>query len=257
MVLDEDVAPPPMSERHGAVVVLTLESAQVPAVTSHLPAVEVLVPPLTMEVQGPPSTEEVAESSSARVSLTVEEMMDLETCQYIDLPGVGVIDLEVPQLPEKEYDAAEERRSNVPTIMETIASVSKEMQEYELAGGFAPAVVEDTEDVALAAPAARVEPTEDVSVPSHVDEGREASPPGSVEAAETPAPIAKPGSAEAVAGEEETSPPGPITIEVEDVETRVLDEPTAVVQGLAVPKTVARAITPKIQVAEETGAYLS
>jgi hypothetical protein len=141
--------------------------------------------------------------------------------------------------------------------METIASVSKEMQEYELAGGFAPAVVEDTEDVALAAPAARVEPTEDVSVPSHVDEGREASPPGPVEAAETPAPIAKPGSAEAVAGEEETSPPGPITVEVEDVETRVLDEPTAVVQGLAVPKTVARAITPEIQVAEETGAYLS
>jgi hypothetical protein len=32
--------------------------------------------------------------------------MDLETCRYIDLPGVGVIDLEVPQLPEKEYNAA-------------------------------------------------------------------------------------------------------------------------------------------------------
>jgi hypothetical protein len=47
-----------------------------------------------MEVQGPPPTAEVAESSLARVSLTVEEMMDLETCQYIDLPGVGIIDLE-------------------------------------------------------------------------------------------------------------------------------------------------------------------
>jgi hypothetical protein len=78
-----------------------------------------------------------------------------------------------------------------------------------------------------------------------------------VEAAETPAPAVKPVSAEAVAGEEESSPPGPITVEVEDVETRALDEPAAVMKGLAVPETVARAITPKIQVAKETGASLS
>jgi hypothetical protein len=228
----------------------------VPAATSHLPAVEVPVPPPTMEVQGPPPTAEVAESSSARVSLTVEEMMDLETCRYIYLPGVGVIDLEAPQFPEKEYNAAAERRSNEPTIMETIALVLKALQEYERAGGFAPAVAEDTEDVALAAPAARMEPAEDTTAPPHVDEGREASPPGPVEAAETPAPVAKPVSTEAVAGEEETSPPDPVTVEVEDVEARALDEPITVVQGLGVPK-VARAITPEIQVAEETRASLS
>jgi hypothetical protein len=87
--------------------------------------VEVTMPPPTREVQGSPPTAEVAESSTSRASLTVEEMMDLETCWYIDLPGVGVIDLEAPQLPEKEYDAAAGRRSNEPTIMETIASVSK------------------------------------------------------------------------------------------------------------------------------------
>jgi hypothetical protein len=96
MVLDEDMAPPPASERHGAAVVLALESAQVSAATSHLPAVEVPMPHMTIEVQGPPPTSEVAESSSTRVSLTVEEMMDLETCRYIDLPGVEVIDLEAP-----------------------------------------------------------------------------------------------------------------------------------------------------------------
>jgi hypothetical protein len=77
MVLYEDVVPPPASERHGAVAVLALESAQVPAVMSHFPAVE--VPPPTMEVRGRPPTSEVAESSSTRVSLTAEEMMDLET----------------------------------------------------------------------------------------------------------------------------------------------------------------------------------
>jgi hypothetical protein len=44
-ILDEDVAPPPASERHGAAVVLALESAQVPVARSDLPAVEVPVPP--------------------------------------------------------------------------------------------------------------------------------------------------------------------------------------------------------------------
>jgi hypothetical protein len=61
--------------------------------------------------------------------------------------------------------------------METIASVLKALQEYERAGGFTPAAAEYTEDVALAAPAARVEPTKDASVSPHADGGREASPP--------------------------------------------------------------------------------
>jgi hypothetical protein len=60
-------------------------------------------------------------------------------------------------------------------IMETITSVSKALQEYERAGGLAPAAAEDTEDVALVALAAHVEPTEDATVQPHVDEGREAS----------------------------------------------------------------------------------
>jgi hypothetical protein len=85
--------------------------------------------------------------------------------------------------------------------MEMIASVSKALQEYEHAWGFASSAAADTEDVALAAPAARVEPTEDASAPPHVDEGREASPPRPVEAAETPAPVAKPVSTEVVVGE--------------------------------------------------------
>jgi hypothetical protein len=65
VVLDEDVAPPPASERHDAAVVLALESTHVPAATRNLPAVEVPAPPPTMKVQGPPPTTEVAESSSA------------------------------------------------------------------------------------------------------------------------------------------------------------------------------------------------
>jgi hypothetical protein len=58
--------------------------------------VEVPVPSPTVKVQGPLSTAKVAESSSVRVSLTVEDMMDLETCWYINFPGVSVINLEAP-----------------------------------------------------------------------------------------------------------------------------------------------------------------
>jgi hypothetical protein len=85
--------------------------------------------------------------------------MELATCRYMDFPGVGVIDLEVPQLLEKVYEVAAERMFNKPTIMETIESVSKALHEYERAGGFAPAVAADAEDVALAAPVAHVELT--------------------------------------------------------------------------------------------------
>jgi hypothetical protein len=182
MVLDEDSVPPPPSGSHDATMAPALEPIQVPATTSLLPAVEVPVPSPAVQVQGPLPTAEVAESSSARISLTVEEVMDLETCRYIDFPGVGVIDLKVLQLPEKEYEVASERTSNEPTIMETIASVSKALQEYERASGFALAATIDAEDAAISAPAAYVEPSEDASVPPRVNEGREASPPQLVEA---------------------------------------------------------------------------
>jgi hypothetical protein len=175
----------------------------------------------------------------------VEEMMDLETCQYIDFPGVGVIDLEAPQLPEKEYEVTAERRSNEPMIMETIVSVSKALQEYKRAGGFAKAAVTDAGNTVLAAPATNMEPSADASVPPRVDECREASPSQLVEATETPAPVAKPVSAEAVVGEEGTSSPDLVAAEAEGAETRVPGEPAAVAQESAVPEMVARATTPE------------
>jgi hypothetical protein len=245
---------PPASESHDAPVVQALEPAQVPEATSLLPAVEVPAHSPAVGVQGPPPAAEVAESSSTRVSLTVEEMMDLETCRYIDFPSVRIIDLEAPQLPEKEYEVAAEWRSNEPTIMETIASVSKALQEYERAGGFASTAAEDAEDVALAAPAAREDPREDASAPPHVDEDREASSPQPVEAAETLAPVEMPVLAEAIVGEEGTSSLGPVAVEVE---ARMLDEPATIAQESAVPEMVARAATLEIQVAEETGTPLS
>jgi hypothetical protein len=67
----------------------------------------------------------VAETSSARVALTTEEVMEMATCRYINFPSVGVIDLKVPQLPEKVYEVVLERMFKQPMIMETITSVLK------------------------------------------------------------------------------------------------------------------------------------
>jgi hypothetical protein len=169
---------------------------------------------------------------------------------------VVVINLEAPQLLEKVYEVAAERMFNEPTIMETIASVSKALQEYERAGGFAPAIAADAKDVALAVPAAHVEPTTDASVLPQIDEGRGASPPQPVEATEAPTPVAKAGAAETVGGEG-TSPPRPVATEAEGVESRMLGEPTAVVQESAATELMTRGTSPEIQEAEETGASLS
>jgi hypothetical protein len=56
----------------------------------------VLEPFPAAEVSGPSPAAEAAEISSAPSTVTVEEVMELATCQYIDFPGVGVIDLEAP-----------------------------------------------------------------------------------------------------------------------------------------------------------------
>jgi hypothetical protein len=134
VVLDGDSAALPSSENRDVVIPLASEPAQVVVTTSLLPAVEVPAPSPVVEFPCPPPTTEVAESSLVRVALTAEEVMELATCRYIDFPGFGVIDLVMPQLREKVYEVAAEWMFNEPTIMETIASVSKVLQEYECVG---------------------------------------------------------------------------------------------------------------------------
>jgi hypothetical protein len=257
VVLDEDSAAPPTSENRDVMIPPASGPAQVAAIASLLPAVEAPEPSAAAEVLGPPPTVEVAETSSARVALTAEEVMELATCRYINFPGVRVIDLEVPQLSEKVYEVASEQMFNEPMIMETIASILKALQEYEHAGSFAPAVAADGADAALVAPTAHLEPTADAPAPPPVNEGLEASPPQSAEAAEAPASVPKAGAAKAIVGEEGSSPPRPVAAEDEGVETRVPDEPAAVVQESSTPETMTRATSPEIREAEETGASLS
>jgi hypothetical protein len=73
-----------------------------------------------VEILEPSPAAKAAGTSSAVGAVTVEEVMELATCQYIDFPDVGVIDLEVPQLPEKVLEVATERMLAEPSIMDTI-----------------------------------------------------------------------------------------------------------------------------------------
>jgi hypothetical protein len=238
-VLGEDSTPLPSLETRDVAMAPALEPAQVTVTAGPLLTVEVSEHSPVVGFSGPPLIAEVEETSSARVALTTEEVTKLAMCWYIDFPSVGVIDLEAPQLLEKVYEVASERMFNEPTIMKTIVSVSKVLQEYERAGGFAPSVAVETADAALETAATDVEPTVDASALPPTDEGRETSP-QLAEAAEAPASVVEAGATEAIVREEGSSPPRPVAAEAEDVETRMLDEPTAVVQELAASETVTR-----------------
>jgi hypothetical protein len=227
VVLDEDPTPPPVSEGRDAAMAPVSEPAVVVSAAGPPPTVELSEPSSAVEVPGPSPTTEVAESSSARGAITLEEVMKMATCRYIDFPGVGVIDLEAPQLPEKVLEVATEWILAELTIMEPIMSVSKVLQEYEHAGGFTPTATADAADVALEVPAASTKPAADASAPPPIGESREASLPQPVEAAKTTAAIAGTDASEVVVGEAGSSPSRPVVAEV--VETRMPAEPAAVV----------------------------
>jgi hypothetical protein len=81
------------------------------------------------------------ETSSAAVTVTVEEVMELSTCQYVDFHGIGVVDLDALELPSNDremLEVATEQMFTEPSILETIVSVSLALHQYECAGSFAP-----------------------------------------------------------------------------------------------------------------------
>jgi hypothetical protein len=168
-----------------------------------------------------------------------------------------VVDLEGPQYSKKGFEAAEERVSNAPTIRETLASVSKALQEYESTAGFSSAAGAEVADAALVAPVGLVGPTVGASTQLAVDGGLEAPPPEPAEATDAPTPVAEAGALEAIVGEEASSPPRPVAADAENVEVRIPDEPAAVAQGPVAPETTTRAVSPETQEVKEAGASLS
>jgi hypothetical protein len=72
---------------------------------------------------------------------SVEEVMDMAACRYVDFPSIGTIDLDAPELLGNDrelLEAATERMFAEPTILETIMSVALALCQYEIAGGLAP-----------------------------------------------------------------------------------------------------------------------
>jgi hypothetical protein len=104
-----------------------------------------------------------------------------------------------------------------PSIMETIASVSKALQEYERASGFAPAVTMEATDAAPEAPAVSSGPTADAPAPPPASESQVASLPQPMEAAEATTATAATSVAEVVIGEAGSSLPCPVAAEVNEV----------------------------------------
>jgi hypothetical protein len=81
VVLDGDSAPPPSSDNHDVMMAPASKPAQVTVIAGPLPAVEVSEPSMVVGVSDSPLTAEVAETSSARVALTTDEVMELATCR--------------------------------------------------------------------------------------------------------------------------------------------------------------------------------
>jgi hypothetical protein len=224
------------------------------AATDPPPVIEVSEPSPAVEMPDPSPAVGVAETSSVVGTVTVEEVMELATSRYIDFSGVGIIDLEAPELPEKVLEVATERMFAELPIMETIASVSKALHEYERASGFAPAATAEATDATLEAPAVGMEPAADASAPPPTSESQEASLSQPAEAAETTFAVAASGAAEAVVGEAGSSPPRPAAAGADEV--LLHDEPAAAVQERGASAGATRAASPEIQEAEETGASL-
>jgi hypothetical protein len=96
------------------------------------PAVEVPVPSLAAGA---------VEPSSVAGTVTIEEVRELVTRQYVDFPGIRVFDLDVPELPSNDremLEVATERMFTEPSILVTIASVSRALHQYERVGSFSP-----------------------------------------------------------------------------------------------------------------------
>jgi hypothetical protein len=207
-----------------------------------------------MKVQEPSPAAEVVESSSTAGAVTVKEVMELATRQYVDFPGIGIVDLDAPEFPgnnQKMLEVVMERMFAEPSILETIVSVTLVLREYESAGGSAPPATSEAAEAVPAEPAAGAESAAAVPTPPPTREGQEAFLPQPAEAAAAAAADATMDIVE----EAEPSSPRPVAAAAEEVPAP--DKPTATPQKHVAPERTTRAASPEIQEAEEdTGTTL-
>jgi hypothetical protein len=190
--------------------------------------------------------------------VTVEEVMELVTRQYLDFPGIGVVDLDAPELPSNDREMLEMAMEQIfaePTILETIVSVTLALRQYERAGSSAPPAASEATEAAPEESVAGAESTVVVPVPPPTWEGQEASLPQPAEAAESVVAAMAADAVEGVVGEAEPSSPRPAATTVEDAPAP--DELPATPQEHVAPEDTTRAASLEVQeVKEGTGAAL-
>jgi hypothetical protein len=63
---------------------------------------------------------------------SVEEVMDMVACRFVDFPGIGTINLDTPELPGNDRELLE---AVTEQMIGTIASVASALGQYESDGG--------------------------------------------------------------------------------------------------------------------------
>jgi hypothetical protein len=188
-------------------------------------------------------------------AITVEEVMELATSRYIDFLGVGIVDLDTPELPSKVLEVATEWIFTEPTILEMIVSVSQALHQYERAGDFAPSAAPEAADAVPEEPTAGTESIAAMPAPQPTSEGQEASLPQPAEAVEPTVAAATAGVTEDVVGEAGLSSPRPIVAGADEAVEP--EGPAVALQECVAPEEAARATSPEIQeVEEDPGAAL-
>jgi hypothetical protein len=170
----------------------------------------------------------------------------------VDFPGIGVVDLDAPELLSNDREMLEvvtERMFAELSILETIASVSQALHQYERVGGFAPLAASEVAEEVPEESAVGTESVAVVPAPLPTSEGQEASLSQPAEAAEPTAAAAAVSATEGVVGEMGSSSPRSVAAGTDEV--LVPDEPTAALQECVAPEDTARAASPEIQEAEE------
>jgi hypothetical protein len=155
-------------------------------------------------------TSTVPEPSPAAGVASVEDVMDLAACQYVDFPGIGTIDLDTPELPRnirEMLEVATERMFAEPSILDTIASVASELHQYEGSGSSALRVVLEKAEGVLEESTTGTELAVVVSPPSPIREGAGSSLPQPAEVVAAAPAASVVGVAEGVVGEVGPSSP--------------------------------------------------
>jgi hypothetical protein len=153
-VVEESVAPPPSTAAFTAEEERAVEETAVDQAALAPPAEtgsggEDVVMVSVDDGSMPPSparehdvtTSVAPESSAAVAAAPMEGLTDASSSQYVDSPGIGIIDLDTTELPSNDreiLEATTERMFADPSVLDAIASVLPVPCEDEGAGGSVP-----------------------------------------------------------------------------------------------------------------------